>query len=72
MKDKHPQGKPLKALSDPRQIDLQEEASKLGVDIVTDAGSINPDTEAVFLPIRPAGSAMKARFVLPKNPAVPV
>lgn len=50
MKDKHPQGKPLKALSDPRQIDLQEEASKLGVDIVTDAGSINPDTEAVFLP----------------------
>lgn len=37
-------------LSEPRQIDLQEEASKLGVTITTDVGSIQPASEAVFLP----------------------
>jgi hypothetical protein len=64
--------KRLTPLSEPRQIDLKEEASKLGVDIVTDAGSLNPASEAVFFPIRPGGSAMTVRFVSLKNPAVPV
>ena len=41
--------KRLKPLSEPRQIDLQEEATKLGVDIVTDIASAQPANEAVFL-----------------------
>lgn len=35
---------------DPRLIDLQEEATKLGVDIQTDVSALNPIAEAVFLP----------------------
>lgn len=41
--------KPLRALSKPRKIDLREEAELLGVDIVTDAGSLHPDDQPVFL-----------------------
>ncbi len=36
-------------LSDPRKIDLQEEASKLGVQITTDVAAVQPANEAVFL-----------------------
>lgn len=39
----------LVALTEPRKIDLQEEATKLGVDIVTDIASAQPANEAVFL-----------------------
>ncbi|ELN1279859.1 terminase family protein [Salmonella enterica] len=46
---KTPQKHPLKPLSEPRQIDLQEEATRLGVDIVTDIASAQPANEAVFL-----------------------
>ncbi|MDR8533010.1 hypothetical protein [Serratia nevei] len=40
----------LIARGDPRLIDLQEEATKLGVDIQTDVSALNPIAEAVFLP----------------------
>ncbi len=40
----------LIARGDPRLIDLQEEATKLGVDIQTDAGGINPGDEPVLMP----------------------
>lgn len=39
----------LISLSEPRQIDLQEEATKLGVTIVTDIAAAQPANEPVFL-----------------------
>lgn len=39
----------LISLSEPRKIDLQEEASKLGVTIVTDIDAAQPASEPVFL-----------------------
>ena len=62
----------LIARGDPRLIDLQEEATKLGVDIQTDVSALNPIAEAVFCPTSSAGLRTRARFVLRKNPAVPV
>ncbi|BDG83520.1 hypothetical protein [Citrobacter koseri] len=47
--EKSTKKKRLIPLSEPRQIDLQEEATKLGVDIVTDIASAQPANEAVFL-----------------------
>ncbi|EPG7298504.1 TPA: hypothetical protein ACXPD2_000152 [Klebsiella pneumoniae] len=44
-----PQPKPLRAITEPRLIDLQEEASALGVEIVTDVSAVKPENEPVFL-----------------------
>jgi len=40
----------LQPLNQPRKIDLQEEASKLGVTIITESDRLQPGTEPVFLP----------------------
>ncbi|MCV8054198.1 hypothetical protein ODQ68_26270, partial [Escherichia coli] len=47
--EKNSRGKKLIPSSEPRQIDLQEEATKLGVEIVTDITNAQPSNEPVFL-----------------------
>ena len=70
--EKNSRGKKLIPSSEPRQIDLQEEATKLGVEIVTDITNAQPSNEPVFLGYQRRWLRMKARFVLLKNPVVPV
>lgn len=43
------QQKPLKALTEPRLINLQDEATRYGVAITTDIGEVAPSLDAVFL-----------------------